>query len=117
MTDGTLFLADYRFIAGSKKRFFFNCKDADGNYVDISSATSVKLVMWPYGQSSGSATLTKTGTKTGSAVNYQFYVDFSTNDTKNLTTGLYQYQPVVVDIAGDEIRDTLGKFIIESRIP
>jgi len=116
MTDAVKRIPDIPLVAGGKQRIYFNNYDANGNIADISSTVGVYVSIWRYGDSSGSAILKKTGTKTGSAVPYQFYIDFATNDTKDLY-GAYQFQTILIDSTGNEIRNNTGRFIFDPRIP
>jgi hypothetical protein len=105
-------LEEIAMIGGDQQTIIVQVLDeTTGSPVDLSSATT-SIVFSTYGQPD-SVVLTKSGSVSGSYNNY-FTSTLLLNDTKYLS-GMYTYQPVVVDHTGQEFRTGQGLIMIAPR--
>ena len=102
------------FVGGTRYTLTINIVDDDSLPVAINTASYVGLKMWPFGQSSGSATLTITGSLSGSPTN-QYKAIFQNSDTQNLS-GVYVYQTIIIDNSGADFIYQPGIINIVPRI-
>lgn len=101
---------DVSFIAGNTQYLQFECVDAEGQPIDITTST-VKVDFSPYGDTSY-VVLSKNGVI--SETN-KFTIILDTADTIGLG-GLYSFQPIITDIFGKEYRPLQAKIYIQSAI-
>ena len=111
-------LAPVSFIAGDYQEFEYTIIDIDtGKMVDAETAKSMQLVLYRYGETETPALVIdgKTRPSDLGGAGAVFTVSLESSITKDLESGLYVQQPIIVDQNGREFRPCQGTVNILSR--
>lgn len=102
-------LAPVSFIAGDYQEFLYSIiNDENLKPVDVGAARELGMILFSYGDNMHPLVVKKGEPITINGMASAFLVKLTSNDTKNLNSGLYVQQPYIVDDDGKVFRPGQG---------